>query len=211
MTDLRYYAEQIGGMWAMAIGRPAWRDRLDRSTDGVFRSFWALVPALIITLIFAAYVHANPALIEDATGLTQSGTLTVPSLPLWLIMETLHLVVSWGAGLWIVVFSGTRLEGRHAAADLIVGYNWLQLVFRVALIFPMALFIITGTRGVAGLVVIPIVGLSVFLHWGVLRRAIPSANWSAIIGLMLAILFAILITGTVVTSLFSMAQPAASG
>ena len=46
MIRLDYAASQIGAVWKMGWNRPGWEETLDRTVDGVFKSFWAIFLAV---------------------------------------------------------------------------------------------------------------------------------------------------------------------
>ena len=57
---IAYFIDQLTALWAMALNQEGWQSRFDRTVDGVLKSFWLIIPALLITMAIMYVV--SPAL-----------------------------------------------------------------------------------------------------------------------------------------------------
>lgn len=161
-----YAARQIGGVWKMAWNLPGWEGALDRSVDGVFRSFWAaLIAAPFVVLGFVSVRRAA----ARAPDFPDAPILAAPVFVATAI-EVAAFAVDWGASLAALIVAARLLKAERHAADAIIGYNWLQVPTTAAQALPLAASSLG--REIAGLLFLPVLAFVVALYWGMLRRSL---------------------------------------
>lgn len=196
MIDFDYAARQLAGVWAMAWNRPEWRDALDRSVDGVFRSFWAF--AFAAPLAFAGYfsLRRAAAVIPD---FPETPLLQAP-FAFTLAAEMTAYAADWAASLTALIFAARAMKIGRRMADLVVGFNWLQVFVAAAQAVPLIAIGLSGSSDVAGLLFIPATVLVVGLFWGYLRRTFD-ANVGTTIGLIIMLTLIGLLASAIVSGL----------
>lgn len=184
MIDLDYAASQLGAVWRMAWNWPGWADSLDRSVDGVFKSFWAIALTAPLTLLD---YFSSRRVIAQFPELRETPLLQAP-FAIGFTVEFIGFLLSWAAGLVVLVYVA-RLAGASArAADLIIGYNWLHVYIGALQAAPLALMSIFGARQTAALLAAPATILTIALLWGLLRRTI-GAGIARTISILLLLIF----------------------
>lgn len=187
MINFDYAASQMAAVWNMAWNRPGWQDALDRSVDGVFRSFWALALAAPFSLL--GYFSLRRAALH-IPELRETPLLQAP-LPFSLTVEIIGYLVNWGAGLAALILFARALGAGARIADVIIGFNWLHVLIAIAQVIPQAVLGFAGRREIAGLLAIPSVVLVVALIWGYIRRSLGASLARSISILLFLILLGV--------------------
>lgn len=167
MTGFDYAASQLAGVWGMAWNRDGWRAMLDRSVDGVFKSFWAMVFAAPFSLL--GYFLLRQAA-SRLPGLPDAPLLHAP-LAFGLGVEIIGYLVNWVAALVALVMIARALRAGERISEIIIGFNWLHVFIAVIQIAPLAAMGLGGGSGFAGGLAIASTAVIVALFWGYVRRA----------------------------------------
>jgi len=176
MIPLDETARQLTGAWKMAFDSPDWRAALARDTDSVFGSFWALAfsaPLVILTSIlgYRAAMRmpgVNPAAIPPAPELAAAA------------FDLAAAAATWAASLALLLAIARRTGLSSRAADIVVGWNWIQPMTLLAAIPTAAVAAATGNATVAGALAAPAVIVSIALYYGFVRRAFAPSVGAAI-------------------------------
>lgn len=212
MIDFDYAARQLAGVWRMAFtrdweGTPDWRETIDRSVDGVFRSFWAIAFAAPFALL--SYVALHRA-VKNIPSIESTPLLEAP-LGVMLGVEFLSYAIDWGVSIGVIVFLARALDATRNITDTIITYNWAQ-VFAVALqSIPIVLMGLLGTQAIAGILALPILVIVLVLFWGVFRQAMELKPGMAVAMIFLLTLINIIVNSLVVGVATIFLQPAATG
>lgn len=199
MISLDDAARQIAGAWRMAFGEKDWRNALDRSIDAVFASFAAFLVAAPLVALFTISAKQAAARAPD---FSDSIYLTAPLLPL-VVGDLLIFAADWAASLlMLILIARATGAGRHAA-DLIVGYNWIQPVIAAAQLPAIAVIASTASMTAGALLGLPAFLLTIFLIWGILRRGLAARRAPAA-----AILVALIALGAVINMVGSVVMTA---
>ncbi|MBY0422885.1 MAG: hypothetical protein K2Q06_11320 [Parvularculaceae bacterium] len=178
-----YIWSHIRGVWGMAWGRAGWEAELDRTIEGVFRSFVAVaIAAAVMAAVFAGARAAS-----DATAAKGDVLLTAP-LPTFLLANLSVFVADWATGLAALLFAARLLKAEKRAGDAVIGYNWSQLIVAAAQAAPLG--VLAASRSQAAFVAAFFVALivAVALIWGVVRRGLglaPSLSMAVVAALLL--------------------------
>ncbi len=171
MNALDKAASQMSGVWAMAFDLDGWRERLDRSAEGVFGSFNAVfITAPLIALYSITARRAAQRMPDHAESIYN----IAPPAPL-VIGDLILFAIDWGAGLALLIMLSRSLGAQKSAGALIVGYNWSQPVTTAIQLPPIALAAATASPSVAGLLGFPALALAIAILWGVVRRGLSVA------------------------------------
>ena len=179
MIGLDYITSQLVGVWRMALDRDDWRESLDRSIDGVFRSFWAIAFALPLALM-QSFLLRRAAQKIDAEPYT-----AVAETPLGFLLaqNAVTFVFDWLVSIVALLVIARMLKAESGAGDIIVGYNWAMLAHTAAAIAPIALFATSGQEIIFVVASLPAVAFQLALLFGVIRR-----GFSATIPISIAII-----------------------
>ncbi len=186
MISLDDAARQLTGVWKMAFGADDWRRDLDRSEDGVFQSFWAMAFTAPLVALFS--IISFRALLK----ITAAPDLPVLRLPLSAFVgaKLASFALEWAACLFFLLIVARAGGAARRAADIIVGYNWIQPITIAAQGPAIALVAATGDAGIGGFLVLPALGLSLALYWGIIRKTMEAA-----IGQTIALIAALYVIG----------------
>lgn len=195
MTGIDYAASQTAATWNMAWNRSGWKDQMDRSVDGVFRSFWAI--AFAAPFAFARYLLFRE-IAAETPDFPESPLLQAP-FAFGLTAEMIGYAANWAAGLVTLILFARAINAGERAAELIIGFNWLHVLTELIQLPPLAAFSIAGGRQIGALLAVPATALTVFLLYGYIRRALgaPLAQSIAVLlflGLLVLVL-SVLIDG----------------
>lgn len=168
-------AGQMAGAWKMAFDKDGWKSALDRSIDGVFGSFSAFLFAAPLVALFTATAKRAATRMPDFPDTLYQ---TAPLAAL-IIADLLTYAIDWGAGLAMLVLLARASGAGDRAADLIVGYNWIQPAIAAVQLPPIALMAATASAAVGGLLALPAFILTAFLIWGIIRRGLKVATAQA--------------------------------
>ncbi len=178
-------ARQIAGAWKMALGAEDWKASLDRTVDGVFASFAAFVYSIPFVVLFSISAKRAANRIPDfADTLYQ----TAPLAPL-IIGDLFIYALDWAASLFLLVMLARATGAGKQAADLIVGYNWVQPVIAAAQLPSISVMASTASTAAGGLLGIPAFALTLFLIWGVVRRGLGAqpAPSAAVVAMLIIV------------------------
>ncbi|MFQ5564315.1 MAG: hypothetical protein ACE5FO_12190 [Parvularculaceae bacterium] len=191
MTGLDYAARNLAGAWRMAWDMSGWEETLDRSVDGVFRSFWALAAAAPFSVLSFASLRRAADRISD---FPEPPLLEAPFL-LIMAAELVGLFVDWGISLFALVMIARALSAHKNVAALIVGYNWSQIYAIAVLTAPVTAMGLTASTSLAAALYMPAVAFAIAILAGVLRRALPLN-----IGMTIATIVLLTLVGVIVNS-----------
>jgi hypothetical protein len=182
MLTLDEIARQLTGAWKMAVGAQDWRERLGRSTDDVFRSFYAFV--LSTPLSVTASVMAWRAALKSTQAEPHmlSRDSPVPTAAVDLVATGLVWVTSLALLLAIA-----RQAGRTGkAADIVAGWNWLQPI-TIAIGLPVIALASAGLDLAAAGLLLGALAISIALYLGYVRRAFD-ASISESVGILIILI-----------------------
>jgi len=179
MIDFEYAGRNVRGVWRMALDEPGWTDDIDRSVDGVFRSFWAMALAAPFALL-AFHSAARAARLSPRYAETVFAKAPAPVI---ISAEMLGFIASWAASVAALGAIARALKSSNRAASLIVTFNWSQLLTMAVASIPAALLALTGATQLFVLLALPAIVFSFFVMWGVLRR-----NLSVTIGVAISLI-----------------------
>lgn len=188
MSNLDYAASQLGAVWNMAWNRPGWRSMLDRSVDGVFKSFWAIVYTAPFPIL--SYVSFHRA-IQQIPNIPDTPLLHAP-MAVSLLVEFISYIVNWGAGLTALVMLARALGAGGRVADVIIGFNWLHVFTASIQSAPLIVAGLVGMREFAGLLAILSAILVFAFTWGIIRRSFDASGGRTFSVLALLIVIGVL-------------------
>ena len=168
MINFEYAARHIRGVWRIAFGGGDWREDMDLSVDGVFRSFWAM--AFTAPFMLLAFVSIRRTAAQSEI-LASDPLQNAPSAFV-LTIESLGFVADWALSVVALVALARTMKAENRVADVIVSYNWAQVMTAAAVSIPFALVAIAGSESAAGLLTLPAVVFSIFITWRVLRECL---------------------------------------
>ena len=169
MISIDYVAQNIRGVWRMVFGGEDWREDFELTTEGVFKSFWAI--ALSAPLALLAFAAARRAVI-DAPEFRDTIFAKAP-FGLLLLAELGALVLYWAASVAALVMIAKSINASRQIARLIITFNWGQLLTFIIIAGPAALLGMTGDFNLFVLLYLPALFLSLAIIWGVLRKNLP--------------------------------------
>jgi len=166
MIDLDYVARQLAGVWKMTTGDAGWREDLDLTADGVFRSFGAVLFALPLSLaLYFLYWRAAQRVVDiPKSDLLAAGPLG------FFAAQLATTLADWALSVCLLIAFARTLSAERRIADVIVGFNWAQLLIIFIQIIPMAALATTGQATTGALLGLPAMALQLAILWGVLRR-----------------------------------------
>lgn len=182
MTLSDHAAAQLRAIWKMVVNDDAWRTEIDHSVEAVFRSLWAIVYALPLVILHA---YAEQ---QSAQGLDQMKEIPfVNSAPIVFVsIKTITFLIDWALSIALLVTIAKVLNISRRSADVIIGYNWIQLPMIASSLLPTLALGIPNGISVAILIALPVFVLQISLLWGVIKRGfnVDVAHAIAIIALL---------------------------
>lgn len=169
MIDFDYAGRHVRGVWRMISGDAGWAEDIDRSVDGVFRSFWAILFTTPFALLSFHAAH-RAAL---ASPQYEETVFSRAPAPVVIAGEMLAFGASWLASVVILALAARQFQATRNAAALIVAFNWSQLLTFAAASIPAAVLALTGSSPVFVALALPAIVFSIVVLWGVLRRNLP--------------------------------------
>jgi hypothetical protein len=168
MISSDYAARQIGGALKMAMGAKDWRASLGRTADDVFAALAAL--AIAAPLVILATLAAKRA----ALRIPDLGDTLVRSAPIAVLVvgDLVTYALDVAASLALLVMLARATGVGKQAAELIIGYAWIQPVIVAAQLPAIALTASTASRTAGGLLALPALVLTIALIWGIVRRGL---------------------------------------
>lgn len=177
-------ARQAAGAWKMAFDAGDWKGSLNRSLDGVFGSFAAFFFAAPLIVLFTMSAKRAAMRIPDFPDtLYQSA----PLFPL-LVMDLATYAIDWGVSLTLLVMLSRASGAADRAADLIVGYNWIQPIIAAAQLPSIVIMSSTASVAAGGVLGLPAFALTILLIWGIIRRGINAAAAPAAAALVMLVI-----------------------
>lgn len=201
---LDHIAAQLSAVWKMIMNAPEWRDEIDHSIDGIFRSGWS-------ALICLPLISVNTISVRRAALLRPSAEEHLAlAIPAWsfVFIEVASFYLSWVASIFLLVMIARNLGAQAKIADIIVGYNWLQLPLVLSIMVPVTLLATTGSDAIAGGIALPVLVFQIAALWGFVQRAFGAALGPNIAIIALLFLVSILIS-ILMTMLISFIVPGA--
>jgi hypothetical protein len=185
MISFEHAARQMSGAFKMALDQEGWREALDRSVDGVFRSFAVIFFALPLVVLATLTAKNAAARLPDV----ENSFVASAPLAALVVGDIASFVIDWWASLILLLMLARATGAEKEAADLVVGFNWIQPVVIAAQLPAIALTAATGSRALGGVLVIPAIAFAILLLWGVVRRGLNAqpAPAGAIVGMLLAV------------------------
>lgn len=185
MIGLDQAARQIGGAWKMAFNAADWKGSLDRGVDDVFASlaaFFFAAPLVVLATVSARRAAARIGEFADSI-------YVAAPLAALLVSDLASYVLAWAASLAILLLIARATGAGRSAADIIVGYNWVQPVIAAIQLPAITLMASTASRTLGGLVGLPAFALTLTLLWGVVRRSLnpQPAPAAAIIAILMVV------------------------
>ncbi len=121
----------ISATLALLGGSPDWRERMDVSIDGVWRSFLAFPIALPFLLLF------YKTILVMWQSMPPEELPEVPDLPFWLdaTIQIFGLVLIWSISLLILVDMARRFNWGKNFAPMLIAFNWSFLILQLPLTF----------------------------------------------------------------------------
>ncbi len=192
MIDFDYAARNIQGVWRLAVEGPEaqWsgRNGVDRSVEGVFRSFWAV--ALTAPFSLLAFVSAHRAAMQSET--LQPVLLAEAPMALLLIAELAGFLADWALSIGALVVTARALDAQSRTGDVIICFNWAQVMAAIAVSTPIFLFALTANASLFSIFYLPALGFAIMLLWRVLRGCLPLS-----VGMTIALLAMLALIGVI--------------
>lgn len=169
MIGFEYAGRHLRGVWRMITGDANWTEDIDRSVDGVFRSFWAI---LFTTPFALLSFHAAQRAAAASPQYEETIFARAPA-PVVMAAELVAFCASWLASIVILALAARQFRATRNAGALIVTFNWSQLLTFVAAAIPAAALALTGNSPIFVILALPAIVFSIVVLWGVLRRNLP--------------------------------------
>lgn len=192
--DFDYASRQIVASSMMAFARQGWEERLDRSVDGVFRSFQAILIAAPIALVGHFALRRAAARIPDL----QASVLLEAPYAYAVSVELVGYIVDWAASLALLIFAARALGASRRVGDLVVAFNWTQIPIALAQTSWLVLLGWAGSGSITAIAMFPAIAVIIALRWGVIRRG-AGANAGAATGLIALLMLTGVISGAIVS------------
>lgn len=185
MIDFDYAARQTAGVWKMIWNREGWQTELDRSVDGVFRSFQAML--LVAPIVLAGRFSFRRA----AERIPEWQTTPLSDAPYAFIIsiQMLSYYFSWIVSIALLLFMARAVRASRRAGDVIIAYNWAHVPIAIAQTLPLLVFGMPGGRAWGAAAYLPALAFIVAALWGLIRRsmgATPGATAGIIALLVLS-------------------------
>ncbi len=195
MITPHYIVQQFGAIIAMLRGRD-WEDRLDMTSEGVFRSFWAL--PLSIPLAVTANMLTVPLLKLSPTY----PDLDIPDLPPAYDagMQIIQLTAAWIIVLFLLVGLAQQIRAGARITPLIVSYNWSVLLLQGIICLGVLLIAPTGQFELLILFYLMVTIFWLFVRWRLIRQTLES-ELAPTIGILVMLFLASQLVGSVITDL----------
>lgn len=161
-----YLWSQLAGVLRMATAHRDWKDALDRTLDGAFRSLFALplsAPFVIVTVLAVRRIFFAA---EQRDGLVAAPAFVD------LTVSLIAFIMDWGTGLAALLLLARLLGAARNAGDAVVGYNWAQGLVVLAQAAGLGLSALIGDLAVAETAQLGVLVFSIWLLWGVVRRGL---------------------------------------
>ncbi|MEM9897898.1 MAG: hypothetical protein AAF742_00805 [Pseudomonadota bacterium] len=175
----------------MATNDERWRDQLDTSANGVFRSAWAVFYSIPFSLTISFITWKS----MDLAGDTQKHPFFYAGKMGFIGIQTSELLITWLAKIAALTFIARNLGAEGRITRILVGFNWAQPVFIVILTMASGVWAISPSSNLGHTVSLSVLAIQVMILWGVFRRGFESDAATTV-----AILGGILVVDILVTS-----------
>ena len=206
MIDFDYAARQISAVLRMAISRPGeetWRNDLDRSIDGFFKSFWAIALAAPFAILGFVALHRAARIIPDI----DSNPLFEAPMGVMVGVNFIAYLADWAISIGAILLIARVIDATKTVTDTIVSYNWAQ-VFAIGIqTVPIAIMGLTGQQVIAGFLALPIFACVLILFWSIFRRAMGAGAGISVALVVLLTLINIIVRSIVVGLALIFIQP----
>ncbi len=169
MINFDYSGKQVRSVWRMVFGGGEWRDDIDASINGVFRSFWAFAFSAPFALLAFSAAYRIAASTPEFTATVYA---KAPRAVLF-SAEIIALGAYWAASIAALVLAARSIGATRQAGALIVAYNWGQLLTFIISAAPAAILVVTSDLDIFVLFALPVVAASFFINWRILRQTLP--------------------------------------
>lgn len=182
----------LRGVMAVGRGRPDWEKAFELTPETVFRSFWAL--PLALPFIYLSNEAQRRLLLENEPA----NPLLGMSVRAYHISQMGVSVLVWGLILTLLILLARHRDIGWRVGPLIMVQNWSQ--FLVALLLTAAFGVgAGGAMPVSDLLVVAVVGFSLWIDWGLMRRPMDFSPIEALGALVALNLIAVGISGVLMS------------
>ncbi|MEQ1929358.1 MAG: hypothetical protein ABL957_02340 [Parvularculaceae bacterium] len=95
----------------------------------------------------------------------------------------------WCLSLTALAFLARSVGASRRAAELLAGYNWIQLPIAALQSLPAAAIVLPGGQAFAKVLVLPVLSIAFALLWGYLRRALQlDPVWTLCVVILLTLI-----------------------
>jgi len=174
LTD--YFTRHLHGAWRLLRGDEAGLSEFDLSTDGFYRSFWAMA---------AAFALALPGIVADhRAGLAFAAQMPdvqfAMPLRVYAVTEMTAYLIGWGVFLWLMMTVARRFGVANRYGAYVIVYNWASLLM-VCISLPLALAqlggLITWDLALALQIILGLIFLT--YSWYIAVKALQINGWDA--------------------------------
>ncbi len=189
-----YATAHLSAIWRLGFSpensKDAWRDMIDRSVDGVFKSFWAMVYAAP----FAALSFTSTYKVAPQVSEAFRSPLFEAPFPILFLVLFLTYGLTWIINIAIMAFVASRAGYKREVSDLVICYNWAQVPILAIQAIPITLAALSQATASFGFL-LAVAGLCMvmILYWRIFRRSLGAG-----IGLTIALLSLLLIVNVII-------------
>ncbi len=163
---INYFARSLAGAWQLIKLNPQAMDYFDKSVDGFWKSFWAII--LVAPLFFLGLGVSFDAAVEQGHQVSFTAhviefLLRLPLIALVMVYFTKFL----------------RIDTHYS--EMIVAFNWLWVLSNY-IILPLSMLISTGIIPIEVgtlLVVVVAVYLELYVTWFLFKTSLKISGWLA--------------------------------
>ncbi len=163
---INYFSRSLSGAWQLIKLNPRAMDYFDKSADGFWKSFWAII--LVAPVFFLGLGVSFDAAVEQ--GHQVSFTAHVVEFLLRLPLIAL-----------VMVYFTKFLKIDAHYSEMIVAFNWLWVLSNY-IILPLSMLISTGIIPIEVgtlLVVVVAVYLELYVTWFLFKQSLKISGWLA--------------------------------
>jgi hypothetical protein len=181
----------------MATGAEGWRGSLDRSIDAVFTSAASL---LICAPLIALFTFTAKRAAQRIPELSETLYFKAPLAAL-LVHEIAVFWITWAASLALLIAIARATGAGAKAAELIIGFNWVQPLIAAAQIPAIAVAASSASVTAGGLIGLCALALRFFLIFGIIRRGLgaEAGAAAAIVAMLVALSAAVEMLSSLIT------------
>ncbi len=142
MSLIAHIQSALAGAWSLAWGRDDWRDKIDLSTDGFFRSFIAIPLSLPFHIFIAVGVVQAVEAFQPADGDFQANATLAT-----MAFSSFAFVLDWLLTIAVLLFATRLLKVENNFSVAVIAFNWTRLLTLVASAIGPALFLLGARSG----------------------------------------------------------------